>query len=103
MLIWNPATNTSSEVADVVGVSVPTWSREGKDLLYVPNDGTWIVPVHGGRAVEIEHSSFSLATVGSHCPEQHLLQRPNWLERSVRLVVPDTHNPREELTPRFAL
>lgn len=86
MLIWNPATYASSELADV---------QAAFGQVDVANDGTWIVPVHGVSAVEIEHSSFSLSTVGSHCPEQHLLQWPDWLERSVRLVVPDTHNPSE--------
>ncbi|MGO8859963.1 MAG: TolB family protein [Acidimicrobiales bacterium] len=60
LFVWDPSTNSSRELADVSGVSVPTWSRNGKDLLYVANDGLWLVPVGGGSAVEIEHPLFPL-------------------------------------------
>jgi WD40-like Beta Propeller Repeat len=60
LFVWNPATNATRQIADISGISVPTWSRNGKDLLYVANDGLWLVPVGGGNAVEIEHPLFPL-------------------------------------------
>ena len=60
LFVWNPATNATRQIADVRGISVPTWSRNGKDLLYVANDGLWFVPVKGGRDVEIEHPLFPM-------------------------------------------
>jgi hypothetical protein len=54
LYIWNARTNSSTLLADVMGVSVPSWSRNGKELLYVSNDGLWLLPIMG-KPVEIEH------------------------------------------------
>jgi len=61
LFVWDPATNATRQIAHVSGISVPTWSRNGKDLLYVADDGLWLVPVGGGNAVEIEHPLFPMA------------------------------------------
>ena len=58
LFIWNADTASTTELADVAGVSVPTWSRNARDLLYVSNDGLWLVPVSGGKPVDIEHPLF---------------------------------------------
>lgn len=58
LFVWNARTDATTELADVAGVSVPTWSRNGRNLLYVSNDGLWLVPVRGGPAVEIESPLF---------------------------------------------
>jgi hypothetical protein len=48
----------STEIADVSGVSVPTWSKDGKNLLYVANDGLWLSSTRGGSHIEIESPLF---------------------------------------------
>jgi hypothetical protein len=48
----------STEIADVSGVSIPTWSKDGKNLLYVANDGLWLSSTSGGSPVEIESPLF---------------------------------------------
>jgi WD40-like Beta Propeller Repeat len=58
LYLWNERTGTTRMVATVTGVSVPTWSRNGRDLLYVSGDGLWLAAASGGRPVEIEHPLF---------------------------------------------
>lgn len=59
LYLWNAASDTSTKVADVSGVSVPTWSRSGKDLLYVSGDNLWLYRVGGGTPVKIAGPLFS--------------------------------------------
>jgi Tol biopolymer transport system component len=59
LLVWNRHTGSSTKRASVSGVSVPTWSRDGRDLLYVSADGLWLAPAGGGKPVEIEQPLFS--------------------------------------------
>ena len=58
LFVWNKRTGSSRKLATISGVSVPTWSRNGRDLLYVSNDGLWLAPVGGGKPVEIEAPLF---------------------------------------------
>ena len=58
LFVWNQRTGSSRKVAGISGVSVPTWSRNGRDLLYVSGDGLWLAPAGGGRPVEIERPLF---------------------------------------------
>ncbi len=58
LLVWNPRSGTSTKLASVSGASVPTWSRDGRDLLYVSGDGLWLAPAAGGKPVEIERPLF---------------------------------------------
>ena len=37
---------------------MPTWSRNGRSLLYVSGNGLWLAPANG-TAVEIEHPLFT--------------------------------------------
>jgi hypothetical protein len=59
LFLWNRRTGSTARLAAVSGASVPTWSRDGRDLLYVSGDGLWLAPVAGGKPVEIEHPLFS--------------------------------------------
>jgi hypothetical protein len=59
---WNQRTGSSRKLASVSGASVPTWSRNGRDLLYVNNDGLWLAPASGGKPVEIERPLFPEST-----------------------------------------
>jgi hypothetical protein len=53
LFIWTASSNSSRKIADLSGASVPTWSRDGKDLLYVDNDALWLWPSTGGNPRQI--------------------------------------------------
>jgi dipeptidyl aminopeptidase/acylaminoacyl peptidase len=55
LLVWNARTGASAAVADADGAAVPTWSADGRDLLYEDADGLWLVTVSGGAPVRIEY------------------------------------------------
>jgi hypothetical protein len=59
LVLLNTTTHTTTNVAALHGASVPTWSRNGKDLLYVSNDSLWMWPVNGAHPVEIAGPLFS--------------------------------------------
>jgi hypothetical protein len=59
--IWNPTTGTTKRVGTVNGAAVPTWSGDGRDLLYESDNGLWLMPVAIGRPVEIAHPLYSPA------------------------------------------
>jgi hypothetical protein len=56
--VWNRRTGSTRRLAAISGVSVPAWSRNGRDLLYVSGDGLWLAPAGGGRPVEIVRPLF---------------------------------------------
>jgi hypothetical protein len=53
--VWNTRTGATRRVGAVDGASVPTWSSDGHELLFVRDDGLWLQALSGGDAVEIEH------------------------------------------------
>ena len=53
LLVWDAAADTTTRLA-AIGADAPVWSADGRDLLYVAGNGLWMVPVSGGRPVEIE-------------------------------------------------
>jgi dipeptidyl aminopeptidase/acylaminoacyl peptidase len=57
LFVWNRNTNATRKIADVAGISLPIWSRNGKQLLYVSNDGLWLAPLNG-TPTEIEYPLF---------------------------------------------
>ncbi len=58
LLLWNSRTNVTRRLADASGATVPAWSSDGKQLLYVSDDGLWLAPSGAGKPVEIEHPLF---------------------------------------------
>jgi hypothetical protein len=58
LYIWNSATNTSKRVADLYGATVPVWSKNGEELLYVDNNALWLWRVNGGRPTRIASPLF---------------------------------------------
>jgi len=56
--VWNARTGATRRVGSVDGASVPTWSGDGRDLLFVRDDGLWLQGISGGAAIEIEHPLF---------------------------------------------
>jgi WD40 repeat protein len=55
LYVWNSRSNTNRRLGSIGGSSLPTWSRDGKRLLYVSNDGLWLADAATGKAIEIEH------------------------------------------------
>jgi len=61
LYVYNPATRRSTEIGGIDGSSVPTWSSDGKSLLYVAGDGLWLAPAAGGKPTEIAAPLFAPA------------------------------------------
>jgi hypothetical protein len=57
LFVWNPKSDATRKIVAVDGVSAPTWSTNGRQLLYVSNDGLWLAPL-GGKPTEIEYPLF---------------------------------------------
>ncbi|HLW93981.1 MAG TPA: hypothetical protein VKS25_01250 [Solirubrobacteraceae bacterium] len=57
--VWNARTGTTRRIGSVDGASVPTWSSDGRDLLFVRDDGLWLQGIGGGAPIEIEHPLFA--------------------------------------------
>ena len=55
LFLWNSRTDKARKLADNGGATVPTWSKDGKQLLYISGDGLWLAPLVAGRPIEIEH------------------------------------------------
>src|SRR5581483_2925327 len=53
LFVFDPSTRRSTEIAGIDGLSVPTWSRDGKSLLYVAHDALWLAPAGGGTPTEV--------------------------------------------------
>ena len=58
LFVFDAATRRSTEVARADGASVPTWSKNGKEILYVRDNALWVSPVLGGKATELETPLF---------------------------------------------
>ncbi|HEX4033241.1 MAG TPA: hypothetical protein VHX66_02255 [Solirubrobacteraceae bacterium] len=57
--VWNSRTGATRRIGPVDGASVPTWSGDGRDLLFVRLDGLWLQGIGGGAPIEIEHPLFA--------------------------------------------
>ena len=58
LFLWDSRTDSTRKLADISGVTVPTWSHDGARLLYVAADGLWLVSPATGVPVEVEHPLF---------------------------------------------
>jgi hypothetical protein len=59
LYIYDAKTKTSRPLANLRGVSVPQWSRNGRYLLYTADDSIWLLPVHHSRPVRIAGPLFT--------------------------------------------
>ncbi|MDA8069992.1 MAG: hypothetical protein M0T77_15515 [Actinomycetota bacterium] len=59
--VWNSRTGTTRRVGNLNGSALPTWSANGKDLLYESGDGLWLMPIATGKPVEVVHPLYPLA------------------------------------------
>ena len=87
LYVYRPATHSLQGIANASGATAPTWSWNGKSILYVSNDGLWLLPTLSQRPVKIA-SRFSARQL-----EQ--LLRPSRLGRPLQLVVPITGSRRD--------
>jgi hypothetical protein len=55
LYVWNSQTDMTHRIGTITGSSLPTWSRDGKSLLYVSGNGLWLTNATTGKAAEIEH------------------------------------------------
>jgi WD40 repeat protein len=62
LYVWNSRTAATRRIGAISGSSLPTWSRDGKTLLYVSGDGLWLADAATGRTVEIEHPLYREST-----------------------------------------
>jgi Tol biopolymer transport system component len=61
LYVWNSRTDATRRIGAINGSSLPTWSRNGKSLLYVSGDGLWLADATG-KTVEIEHPLYREST-----------------------------------------
>lgn len=60
LYVWNARTGRSRQLDGTDGAELPTWSRDGHELLYVAGDGLWLArPATAARPIEIEHPLFA--------------------------------------------
>ena len=62
LFVWNARTDANRRIGAISGSSLPTWSLDGKSLLYVSGDGLWLADPVTGNAVRIEHPLYREAT-----------------------------------------
>ena len=58
LYVWNARTGATRRISAVDGASVPTWSADGHELLYVHDDGLWLAPIDRGTPIEIAFPLF---------------------------------------------
>lgn len=53
--LWllHAGTSRPTEIAGTMGAASPTWSADGKSLLYVANDALWLIPSIGTKPVKV--------------------------------------------------
>jgi WD40 repeat protein len=59
LYVWNARTGTTQRIAAIDSASVPTWSANGRNLLYVSNDGLWLASLNRNAPVEIAQPLFA--------------------------------------------
>ena len=55
LYLYDTRSDSTRRLGPIRGASVPAWSADGRQLLYVAGDGLWLASAQTGRAVEIEH------------------------------------------------
>jgi WD40-like Beta Propeller Repeat len=58
LYVFDPATGATRRMGKIGGADVPAWSSDGRELLYVGNDGLWMTSLASGKSVEIEYPLF---------------------------------------------
>jgi hypothetical protein len=58
--VWSARTGTTRRIGKVDGSALPTWSGDGKDLVYESGDGLWLMPLSTGQPIEIVHPLYAV-------------------------------------------
>ena len=53
LVLYNASTRRAQALPATEGATVPAWAPDGKSLLYVANDGLWLLPTLRGKPIEI--------------------------------------------------
>jgi hypothetical protein len=76
--IYNASTGRSERVASVKGAVTPIWSKDGKSLLYVADDGIWLWRDLRGAPVEITAPLFPKNNWNSYFGQIHWSDQFAW-------------------------
>jgi dipeptidyl aminopeptidase/acylaminoacyl peptidase len=60
--LYNPESASAAPVETATGATVPIWSGNGKGLLYVANNGLWLLPYPTAQPTEVASPLFGQAT-----------------------------------------
>ena len=53
LYLWSASTNSSRKVAVLQGATVPIWSKNGEELLYVANNALWLWQVNTAQPLKV--------------------------------------------------
>jgi len=76
LYVWNAQTKSTRRIGAISGAQVPLWSHDGKELLYVGNDGLWLVSAAGGKPVEIAYPLFRVTGLYTSGTDDYFDQIP---------------------------
>jgi dipeptidyl aminopeptidase/acylaminoacyl peptidase len=76
LYVWNAQTDSTRRMGAISGAQVPVWSHDGKQLLYVGNDGLWLVSAEGGKPVEIAYPLFRVTGLYTSGTDDYFDQSP---------------------------
>jgi WD40 repeat protein len=77
LYVWNPHSDATRRLGAISGAQVPTWARNARQLLYVANDGLWLISAAaGGKPTEIAHPLFQPAGLYTTGNEDYYHQVP---------------------------
>ena len=62
LYVWNARTGATRRIGAIGGPSLPTWSHDGRSVLYVSGDGLWLADVQTGKTVEVERPLYREST-----------------------------------------
>jgi hypothetical protein len=78
LLLHQPSTGIGTDVTAAHGATVPEWSETGRSLLYVADDGLWLLRSVDAAPVEIAHPLYSSGPVPSYYGEVDWAQQFSW-------------------------
>jgi hypothetical protein len=79
--IYRPATGSTTSLSLGTGAVVPLWSSNGRDLLFVRNDGIWIWRGLKGMPVEVVRPLFARGNWNSYYGQVQWVQQFAWQSR----------------------
>ena len=81
LYVYRPATHSLQGIANASGATAPTWSWNGKSILYVSNDGLWLLPTLSQRPVKIASPLFPPDNWSSYFAQVDWVGHFSWSSR----------------------